>query len=366
MAIEVGGLLDRRWTLRSMVARAEHATLYQAAHAFLDREASVVVGRPEDREAVLREAKLRDETFHPGVLGVLDVGDTPGGTPYIVSAPLGGRPLDGLLLTRGALPPEEALRIAEAIGAALSHIHGRGLAHAALSPSGVMVERDRALLLDLGVFPTPLSSLVGPLASLPYSAPERLREGAPASAKTDVYSLAAMLAEMLTGDPPSEWSRREGTFHARIERVVDRGLAPAEERFDTVQDLLDGLTEASSIQPIPPSLPPPSKREKPRSAYVTAARVRRPHGDALDGRTENVSEGGLLILCNKAVDVGESVLVRFALPVSGTIVSEPATVRWVRGGEEKAAFGVSFDDPTAATLEDIRHYVDLMGVLDGP
>lgn len=81
MAIEVGGTLDRRWTLRALVARSEHATLYQADHAFLDRVASVVVGRPEDREKVLLEARLRDQTFHEGVLGVLDVADTVEGIP---------------------------------------------------------------------------------------------------------------------------------------------------------------------------------------------------------------------------------------------------------------------------------------------
>lgn len=248
-------------------------------------------------------------------------------------------------MARGALSPDEALRITSSIGKALIHVHDRGLAHAALSPAGILVDGERAMLLDLGVFPTPLSSLVGPLASLPYSAPERLREGAPPSPQTDVYALASMLAEMLTGEPPADWPPDEGSFPARIAAVVDRGLDDRERRFESVDDLLIGLSEAKSIDPLPPSLPPAHQRAHPRAAYVTAARIRRPHGDALDGRIENISEGGLLVLGPSEVESGEAVLIRLALPNSGKIASEPATVCWVRAGTERAAFGVRFDSP---------------------
>lgn len=361
MDIAEGTTLDRRWTLRRLIARSSQATLYQANHAFLDRVASIVVALPEDRELLIREAKLRDQTYHPGVLGVLDVGDTREGVPYLVSEPLSGRSLDGLLLARGALPVEEAVRIATAIGEALTHVHERGIAHAALSPAGVLVDHDRAMLLDLGVFPTPMSSVVGPLASIPYTAPERLRGGAPPSPLTDVYALAAMLAEMLTGDPPGDWPPESRGFPERIANVVDRGLDDVGRRFETIEALLGELREAKSIEPPPPSIATPPKRAHPRVTYVTAARVRRPNGDSLDGRTENISEGGILVLGAGEVELGDAVLVRLALPSSGKIASEPGTVRWIRGGTDKSAFGVEFDDPTERTLADIRAYIDLMG-----
>jgi len=361
MDIEEGKTLDRRWSLRRLIARTPQASLYQASHAFLDRVASIVVAQPEDRELLLREARLRDQTFHPGVLGILDVADTAEGIPYLVSAPLAGRSLDGLLLARGALPVEEALRIATAVGEALCHIHERGIAHANLSPSGILVDHDHAMLLDLGVFPTPMSSLVGPLASMPYTAPERLRGDAAPSARTDVYALASMLAEMLTGEPPGDWPPDSRGFPERIANVVDRGLDDVGRRFETVEALIDALKEARSVEPVAPSVAPPPKRAHPRVSYVTAARVRRPNGDSLDGRTENISEGGILVLGAGKIELGDAVLVRLALPTSGKIASEPGTIRWIRAGGDKSAFGVEFDDATPRTVADIRAYVELMG-----
>ncbi|MCB9596759.1 MAG: PilZ domain-containing protein [Sandaracinaceae bacterium] len=360
--LRVGATLDRRWVLRRVVARSDHATVYEATHAFLDRVASIVVGRPEDREKVLEEATARDRTYHPGILGVLDVCDTRDGLPYLAGAPFTGRSLDGLLMARGALPPEEAVLIALSLAEALIHVHALGMAHAALSPGSILVDGARVVILDLGIFPTPLSSLSGPLACVPYTAPERLTSGAPASRQTDVYTVAAILAEMLSGEPPEEWPPNEGSFPPALAAVVERGLDDAERRHPSMEAFAEAVRTATTDS-LPPSEPPARLRRKsPRVAYVSAIRVRLGGDATLDGRTENICEGGLLVLGVGNVEVGASVLVRLALPASGRIVSEPATVRWVRGGEGQAkAFGVSFDDPAARTLDEIQRYVALVG-----
>ncbi|MBX3270131.1 MAG: PilZ domain-containing protein [Sandaracinaceae bacterium] len=359
--LKVGATLDRRWVLRRVVARADHATVFEATHAFLDRLASVVVARPEDRERLLAEAAARDRTYHRGVLGVLDVADTREGVPYLVGAPLVGRSLDGLLMARGALPPVEAVDIALSLGDALMHVHSLGMAHAALSPASILVDDARVVLLDLGLFPTPLGSLTGPLASMPYTAPERLTSGAAASGRTDVYALAAILAEMLSGEPPEEWPPSEGALPAALAAVVETGLDEADRRPATMEAFIAAIRHAVR-EPLPPSIPPATMRRRgPRAAYVSAIRVRL-EGDAiLDGRTENVGEHGLLIVGAGPVEEGHSVLVRLALPTSGRIVSEPSTVRWVRGQGQVKAFGVEFDDPAPRTLEDIRRYLELSG-----
>ncbi len=358
--LRVGSTLDRRWVLRRVVARGDQATLYEASHAFLDRVASVLVARPEDREKILAEAGARDRTYHPGILGVLDVADTHEGIPYVVGAPFVGRSLDGLLMARGALPPEEAVAIASSIGEALIHLHTLGLAHAALSPGGILVDGTQAVLLDLGIFPTPLSSLSGPLASVPYTAPERLTSGAPASRGTDVYAVAAMLAEMLSGEPPEEWPPSERAIPASLAAVVETGLDEPTRRPPTMESFVDAIREAV-LSGLTPSNPPETLRRRSlRVAYVSAIRVRVANDTTLDGRTENVSEGGLLVLGVGDVQPGDALLLRLALPISGRIVSEPATVQWVRGsGGQAKAFGVSFDDPADRTLEDIRRYVEL-------
>ncbi len=360
--LRVGATLDRRWVLRRVVARAEHTTVFEATHAFLDRVASILVARPEDREALLAEASARDRTFHPGVLGVLDVADTREGIPYLVGAPFVGRSLDGILMARGALPVEEAVPIAVSLGEALAHVHALGMAHAGLSPGSVLVEGGSALLLDLGIFPTPLAALSGPLASMPYSAPERLTAGAPASPRTDVYGVAAMLAEMLSGEPPEEWPPTAVAIPAKLAAAVEAGLDEVERRPASMELFVDLVRDAALGPLVPSDVPDKLRRRTLRVAYVSALRVRLAADAVLDGRTENVSEGGLLILGAGPVGDGDRVIVRLALPMSGRIVSEPATVRWVRGAEGQAkAFGVSFDEPAPRTVEDIRRYVELAG-----
>jgi c-di-GMP-binding flagellar brake protein YcgR len=89
-------------------------------------------------------------------------------------------------------------------------------------------------------------------------------------------------------------------------------------------------------------------------------RLRRPNGDALDGRTEDISEGGLLILVSGEVAAEESVLVRFALPSSGRLVSVPATTRWARRAGGREALGLRFEEPGDRVVEDIRSYVDYL------
>lgn len=359
--LRVGSTLDRRWILRRVVALAEHAVIYEAGHAFLDRVASIVVGHPEDRERMLEEASARDRTYHPGVLGVLDVCDTRDGTPFLVSTPFVGRTLDGMMMSRGPLPPDEAVALTVSVGEALMHVHTLGLAHAALSPGTVLVDGADAVLLDLGIFPTPLGALSGPLASMPYTAPERLTQGAPASRQTDVYAVAAILAEMLSGEPPEDWPPSEGSFPAPLAAVVERGLDEAERRYETMEAFVDAVRDAAMGTVRPSQAPERLRRRRLRVPYVSAIRVRLPGDAVLDGRTENVSEGGLLVLGSGPVEEGQEVLARLALPGTGRIVSEPASVRWVRGGDGQAkAFGLAFEDPSERTLEEIRDFVALL------
>lgn len=259
MTIEVGQTLDRRWIVRRLLARADHASLYEVHHAFLDRVASIVIAPPEERERLLNEAMARDRTYHPGILGILDVADTREGVPYLVSAPFAGRSPDGVLRSRDRLTADEAVGITLALGEALCHLHALDMAHLALSPGSVLVDGRGAMLLDLGRFPTPLGALSGALASMPYTAPERLTASAPASRQTDVYSVAAMLAEMLSGELPEEWPPDQGSFPAPLAEVVDRGLDEPSRRFESMEAFMAAIQRATETVPME-SLPPTRQR----------------------------------------------------------------------------------------------------------
>jgi serine/threonine-protein kinase len=119
---------------------------------------------------------------------------------------------------------------------------------------------------------------------------------------------------------------------------------------------------------LPPALPPAlpqaqaaSRRRFARAPYVTPARIFRANGTTLDGRSEDISVGGLLVLALQAFDQEERVKVRFALPITGKLLEVPATARWVKMARGTGAVGLEF----AALAPDhhavIENYVIAMG-----
>jgi eukaryotic-like serine/threonine-protein kinase len=138
----------------------------------------------------------------PGVVSVLECGLTPSGVAWFISELAEGDPLSELLAS-GPLDRQGTLRVGVQLAAALAGLHRLGISHGDVTPANVVVAPDGdALLVDLG-----LASLdagrSGPTGCTPaYAAPDRLRGAQPAPA-SDVWSLAILLAEALTGEPPS-------------------------------------------------------------------------------------------------------------------------------------------------------------------
>lgn len=368
MPYEVGRTLDRRYRLKRLIARSERGLVFEADHAHLDRSVALRLLAEEQRGDARAKAKLLEEAArldrvkHPGVIRVIDAAETEQGEAYLVTEALTGRPLDGLIAVEGRLPLDEALEVVLAVADALAQAHAVGIFHAGLASTSVLrtaYGRPAAKLIDTGVAPSPVGVLGGPLAAMAYAAPERLAGGA-ADAASDVYSLGALLHEMLTGELPERDApvALEGV-PAPLADAVRSALSPRAARVPSMDAFASSIREATQIQPIPPSLPPPA-RATPRAPYVTPVRLRLPDGHALDGRTEDISEGGLLILVTGDVEAEASVLVRFALPTSGRMVSVPAVTRWVRSTGGREALGVRFEDPGEKVLEDIRAYVDYL------
>ena len=307
------------------------------------------------------------------MLRVIDVAETSAREPYLVTAPLTGRPLDGVLAVRGALALEEAIEVTVSLGEALAHAHTLGITHAGLCASSVLLAHPTppengapselgAKLLDFGIDPGPTSVVAGPLAAMGYASPERLK-GDEAAPSDDVHALGALFFEMLTGNLPAEGSLTSSPgLPEPILEVVLRALAPRASRFESCDALVRALKDATATHALPASVPPPRRRAHARAGYVTPVRIRLPNGLAVDGRTEDVSEGGLLMLTTAEVAADESVLVRFALPMSGRLVSVPAETRWARETRGEArAIGLRFLDPGDKVLEDVRAYVALLG-----
>jgi eukaryotic-like serine/threonine-protein kinase len=178
-----------------------------------DREVAVAIFDTEGvEETVLARARREAQAMaklgeHPHIVSVLDSGED-GGVPFIVSEYMPAGDVGSLLESSPGrrLQPEQALGIAIDVCRALEHAHARGIVHRDLKPANVWLDAGgTARLGDFGLATTDRRSraavegmLVGTVAYLP---PEQAL-GRSSDARADLYSLGAMLYEMLTGEPP--------------------------------------------------------------------------------------------------------------------------------------------------------------------
>ncbi len=207
-------LIAGRYRVQDFLGRGGRKRVYRAHDLEADgRDVAVAVFATEGvGETAL--ARARRETLamgklgeHPHIVSVLDSGEEDR-VPYIVSEYIAGGDLSGALAAAddGSIEPERALAIAADVCRALEHAHARGIVHRDLKPENVWLAEDgSARLGDFGLATTDRRSraavegmLVGTVSYLP---PEQAL-GRAADERSDLYSLGAMLYELLTGEPP--------------------------------------------------------------------------------------------------------------------------------------------------------------------
>jgi serine/threonine protein kinase len=217
-----------------------------------------------------REVGTIAELEHPNTIQVYDFGATPDGILYIVMEFLQGKSLADLLEKGGAMTPERVAHIMEQVCGSLEEAHTRGIVHRDLKPDNVvLVERagkkDFVKVLDFGIAKRSkeedkneqkLTQQGMVLGTPPYMSPEQFT-GRPIDARSDIYSLAVMGYEMLTGRLPFqaetawEWATQHMTqppipmeslpegqrVPAPMRAAVARSLSKSpDERFQTVQE----------------------------------------------------------------------------------------------------------------------------------
>jgi eukaryotic-like serine/threonine-protein kinase len=204
---EVGG----RYRVRRFLGQGGRKRVYLSDDTATGSEVAVALFDTEGVGAAIqararREAEaMRKLGDHPHVVTVLDTGED-AGNPFIVSRYMPGGDVEGLLAAAGGrLEVPRAVEIAADVSQALEHAHSRGIVHRDLKPANVWIDDDgRARLGDFGLATTEArarvsgGTLVGTVAYLP---PEQAL-GEPSSPQSDLYSLGALLYEMLTGQPP--------------------------------------------------------------------------------------------------------------------------------------------------------------------
>ncbi len=161
-------------------------------------------GDPRERLRLRREALVGASLNHPNLVFVYDVGTQSGGDLVIVMEYVDGESLSEVIDRHGGAPnPREALRVLSGVAAGLDAIHAQGIVHRDVKPANVLLGPDGAVkLADLGVADladrTRTTSAEAVVGTFSYMAVEQL-EGAPPRPAMDVYALAAVAYELLSG-----------------------------------------------------------------------------------------------------------------------------------------------------------------------
>src|SRR5882724_6196611 len=287
--------------------------VYRARDTRLERDVAVKVlpaslaSDANLRRRLEREAKAVSKLSHPHICTLHDIGHQDG-VDFLVMELVEGETLEHRLM-KGPLPPEQTLRIATDIAAALASAHRLGITHRDLKPSNVMLTKAGAKLMDFGLAkqsgPAPLATALTEMTmdqakltsegtlvgTFQYMAPEQL-EGKEADARTDIFSLGEVIYEMATGKPAFAGKSRASLIAAilttepqpmaalqpmtppALERVVKKCLAKdPDERWQSASDLkseLTWITEGGSQAGVP--APVVSKRRlRERGASALAA-----------------------------------------------------------------------------------------------
>jgi hypothetical protein len=209
-----------RYRFDRRLGRGGMGVVYEAFDAELNRQVAVKVIRPDligSADAVARfrrEARIAARLSHPSVVSVYDFGVADDDRAYLVMELLKGRSLREELRERGSLDSTRALPILRAVSDAVALAHARGLIHRDLKPENIFLARSEqgevAKILDFGLVrplnpgatDTVAGTLPGALIGTPaYMSPEQQRGEAPAES-WDVWALAVVAFEMLTGTHP--------------------------------------------------------------------------------------------------------------------------------------------------------------------
>jgi alkyl hydroperoxide reductase subunit AhpC len=211
----VPGSMLGHYRIEAQVGHGTFAVVYRAHDTVLDRAVALKVfkaGSPLNSPTVLAEARAAAALNHPNICTIHAVDDSEG-VPVIVLEYVDGQSLE-VLLEAGPLTAGQTAELGQQIARGLAAAHSLGIVHGDLKPANLLVTRDGVVkITDFGLsrrVPLPsdsdktrewVASQEGKIAGTPaYMSPEQSR-GEPASPRSDVFSLAAVFYEMLTGQP---------------------------------------------------------------------------------------------------------------------------------------------------------------------
>ena len=296
--------LADRYRIERELGEGGMATVYLAEDVKHDRKVALKVLRPElglalGADRFLQEIKTTARLQHPHILPLYDSGSTSGehGSPallYYVMPYIQGETLRQKLDREQQIGIDEAVRITSEVADALQHAHDQGVIHRDIKPENILLRDGRAFVADFGIA-LAVSAAAGDrmtqtglsMGTPHYMSPEQATGDKHISNRSDIYSLGALLYEMLTGEPPhtgpsaqaiilrivADVPRPVRELRKAVPSNVSAAIAVALEkfpadRFDSAKAFADALHNPAFTSPVATIGPGGSLRGAPRGLAV--------------------------------------------------------------------------------------------------
>lgn len=211
--LQLGQVLGQRYRVNRLLGRGGMGAVYLADDEVLGEPVALKVissqfsaDRRELVDRFRREASAARKVSHGNVIRIHDLGEAEGGLLYLSMEYFPGKTLGDILTTRGALSDRDVGDIVGQICEGLDAAHDAGVVHRDLKPQNVLVgERNAVKLIDFGLAKTTVMASMtatGIMLGTPYyMSPEQVR-GKEVDARSDIYSLGALVYHAVTGEPP--------------------------------------------------------------------------------------------------------------------------------------------------------------------
>ena len=263
--------MAERYELEELVGTGGMSSVYRAHDRLLERDVALkvlhqqFVADTDYVERFRREARSVAQLSHPNIVTVIDRGEQDG-RQFIVFEYINGENLKALVEREGPLPEQDAVRLALQIARALGFAHDNGLVHRDVKPQNVLLNGDgQAKVTDFGIARSlavkgGLTQTGTVMGTSDYIAPEQAR-GSRVDAQSDIYSLGAVLYELLTGEvpfpgdnfvavamrhinePPPNVRERRPDVSPRLDALIRRAMAKEpRDRFGSMDELCAELT----------------------------------------------------------------------------------------------------------------------------
>ncbi|HWN17825.1 MAG TPA: protein kinase [Gemmatimonadales bacterium] len=282
--------LADRYRIEEEIGHGGMAAVYLAEDLRHARKVAIKVllpgsaGASYEPQRFLREIRIAARLSHPQILPVHDSGEFDG-MLYFVMPYAGCETLRDRLTKEGALPIDAAVRMTQAISAALGYAHRHNVIHRDIKPENILLQEGEPVVADFGVA-TAISAAGGDnvyitdrgfaVGTPAYMSPEQASADRDLDGRSDIYSLACVLFEMLAGSPPFPGSSARATMArhaieapplirslrpmvpAAVELTLQRAMAKTPgDRFSTMTEFCDAL---AAPPPAPTSIGLPESR----------------------------------------------------------------------------------------------------------